>query len=97
MTPQDKKVKKTQNKIKKLQSQITDCQILILEEQKVCNHPDSQMTAKTGANTGGYDGPDYDLYWVDAECGACGKRFSADSKKNRAEYLRLCGFTKKGW
>ena len=60
----------------------------ILKIQEKCDHPGEHLEAIFKSNTGGYDGPSFDSYWVRFQCLACGKRWAADSKKNREDYDR---------
>jgi hypothetical protein len=62
--------------IVRLQRRIDEAQAAITAFQQECPHPD--IHKKPGANTGGYDGPRFDEYWVDHTCKRCGKWWRAE-------------------
>lgn len=58
-----------------------DTELLAL--QVACCHPVAHVTQKNGANTGNYDGPRFDLYWIDHSCQICGKWWREDTSPHR--------------
>lgn len=59
-----------------LHKKIQECQEAIEAFQKECPHTETYK--KPGANTGNYDGPAFDMYWVDHTCKECGKWWRED-------------------
>jgi hypothetical protein len=51
--------------------------IKIAEIQEQCSHPEAVVTRVNRGSTGNYD-PSADGYWVECECGLCGKRWCED-------------------
>ena len=51
-------------------------QELIHKVQDKCTHIGHSMEYKS--NTGGYDGPAFDRYWVEYKCPTCLKQWSKD-------------------
>ena len=70
--------------IERLAKKIRDAQDKIYDIQKACPH--ENVDSKYGANTGGYDGPNFDVYWIDVTCKDCGKWQRFDSEKDREKY-----------
>ena len=70
--------------IAKLQKKIVESQLKIYQLQDVCPH--ENVTSKYGANTGGYDGPNFDVYWIDVTCKDCGQWQRFDSKVDKEKY-----------
>lgn len=61
-----------------LNRQIQEAQEAIYAFQRDCPH--TKTYKEPGANTGGYDGPAFDSYWVDHTCEECGKWWREDVK-----------------
>lgn len=59
-----------------LHHQIEVAQGAIAAFQQACPHTETHQ--QPGANTGGYDGPAHDSYWVDHTCKECGKWWRED-------------------
>lgn len=59
-----------------LYRQIEEAQEAITAFQAECPHTETYQ--KPGSNTGGYDGPNFDSYWVDHTCKHCGKWWRQD-------------------
>ncbi len=59
-----------------LNRQIADAQTAIAAFQQECPHTETHQ--RPGANTGGYDGPAFDMYWVDHTCKEGGKWWRQD-------------------
>ncbi len=57
---------------------IKEAQNIKKEIQNICSHGHGNYLYRS--NTGGYDGPDYDTYWVSLHCTDCDKRWTAQSE-----------------
>lgn len=79
--------------ILKLQSQLGKIQQKLYKLREKCPHED--CVAEYGSNTGGYDGPDFDLYWIDVTCNDCNKWMRFFSQENPEEYRHYDKFVKK--
>lgn len=64
-------------RIDTLRAEIEEREKEIQSIQEECSHPRACLKKEYGASTGNYD-PSSDHYWIDFECGLCGKQWSED-------------------
>ena len=76
-----KSIEDKKKQISKLMAQID-------KARSKCKHPTEFLEKKYGANTGGYDGPNFDLYWATFYCTKCGDIWTCDSKEDSEGYHR---------
>lgn len=80
-------------KAARLKREIEERQKELYDHQEKCKH--TRGTYRYRSNTGNYD-PHCDSYWVETECGVCGKRDMFDSDTNTYKLIGKCkNWTKK--